>query len=92
MDWKLFDTQHPYRTHCKYSICRFHSESIWKFRQYIDRLKPVVFVNFGFWSKYAGWIPFPSIRNDLYIVVVYVLTNGHVPVEFRRLYMTKHTP
>jgi len=35
----------------------------------IDSLKSVVSVNFRIWSKYVVWIPFPLIRNDLYIVV-----------------------
>ena len=34
------------------------------------RQSEVVFsVNVRIWSKYVGWIPFPSIPNDLYTVV-----------------------
>jgi len=55
------------------SILRYNSVRIRRFRQCIDRLKSVVSVNFRIWFKYVGEIPFPSIRNDLYIVVVLVV-------------------
>jgi len=53
------------------SILRLHSVSIGRLRQWIHRLNSVVSVNFRIWSKYVGWnwIPFPSIHNDLYIIV-----------------------
>ena len=51
------------------SILRFHLVSIGRFRQCIDMLVGY----FCSWFKYVGKIPFPSIRNDLYIAVVLVV-------------------
>ena len=77
MDWQLPDIDKTITNNNLPSILSAHTVSIWKFQsvsieifgQCIDRLKTVVSINIRVCSKYVGWIPFPSIRNDMYIVV-----------------------
>ena len=64
MDWQLPDIGKTITNNILPSILSalyastcvliFHSVSIGKFRQRINKLKSVVSVNFRIWSKYAG--------------------------------------
>ena len=81
MDWQLPDIGETITNNILPSILSTHTVSMWRFNlvsigdfhHCIYRLKSVISVNFRIWSKYVGYIPFPWIRNDLYIVVVLVV-------------------
>ena len=89
MDWQLPDIGKTKTNNILPSILEIPLGKYRGFRQCINKLVGY----FRIWSKYVDKIPFPWIRNDLYIVVVLAVQCFDKRTQasgVRRLNMTKH--